>query len=410
MVLPLISVCVALFLVEIGLRFFSENLTPSINSVKTYSYHANVGIITARPNSTVIHRNPWVHNTVSYNDLGFRGNNWELDSIKDKLRIALLGDSYIEGREVKEGELISSVLGELLGDNTVVMNFGLSGSSQAEQLLIYKNLIRKFKPHIVIHFVTVSNDFEDNLGELSPNQNKIFLDIKNDDLVTIPLPKHVQIICSEGISWLTEKITNLKVFRLVYSFIETGKQLNKRQENNPDTEPAVTVKKTNLNKINDVQPPDIIKEKRADMTLSRFMTPKYESAKTVMKKALLYLRSECEKDGVTFILSHATACWTFMEDGDEIQRTRRNMVSERFSWLEKFAHKHGFHFYDLQESLVKHQHQKNLDSSDIHIPWDGHWTPLAHRIVAEKLHVYLNNSILPQIQVQKEREPVEVAH
>ncbi len=383
---------------------------PKINSVKTYNYNPDIGIITARPNSTVIHQNPWVYSTITYNSLGFRGNNWDPDLIEDKLRVVLLGDSYIEGKEVEETELISSVLGGLLGNRDVVMNFGLSGSSQAEQLIIYKNLIRKLRPQIVIHFVTVSNDFEDNLIELSPRKSKNFLDIENDELVTVPLPMHARILCSKGISRLTEKITNLKVFRLVYSFLETKHQINGQQENNLDVGHAVTIEDIDRKKNENLQDIETRKEKRADRTLSQFMTPKYEKAKTVMEKALLLLKSECEKDGVHFILSHATAGWNFVHGGNEIHQMRSDKIMERYRWLEDFTNKHGVHFFDLQQSLIQHQQQENLDASDIHIPWDGHWTPLAHRLAAEKLYDYLNDTILSQIRIRNRKKTVEITH
>jgi len=166
-----LSILCVLAVSEIIIDYLPRKLLPNVHSRKCIFYSPELGVITNEPNSIQVVSSPWVYNTVPYNNYGFRGPNWPIQKKPGETRIAILGDSYIEGREVAFDELLTSVLETRIGSGTIVMNFGLSGSGQAEQIPLYRNLVTKFKPDVVIHCVTVSNDFEDNVQELSPLQS-----------------------------------------------------------------------------------------------------------------------------------------------------------------------------------------------------------------------------------------------
>ena len=211
----LLSIMCGLAITEMIATNLPRNLYFEIFSKKYSSYRPEIGIITNKPNSTRVISSPWVHNTISYNEYGFRGPNWPLNKAQGELRVAILGDSYIEGREVKNDELVTTKLEKLIGKGSLVMNFGLSGTGQAEQILLYKNFVKKFKPDIVIHCMTPSNDFEDNLRELSNFTQKNYLELRDGELVAIPLPEWVIFLFSPPINSITNCFLNLRCLKLV---------------------------------------------------------------------------------------------------------------------------------------------------------------------------------------------------
>ena len=104
-----LSVVCVLAISEIIVDYLPRQLIPHVHSRRNVLYSPALGLITNEPNSTQVVSSPWVYNTVTYNKYGFRGPNWELRKNAGETRIAILGDSYIEGREVAFDELVTSV-------------------------------------------------------------------------------------------------------------------------------------------------------------------------------------------------------------------------------------------------------------------------------------------------------------
>lgn len=50
-------------------------------------------------------------------------------------------------------------------------------------------------------------------------------------------------------------------------------------------------------------------------------------------------------------------------------------------------------YLDLNDALLEYR-KIGLRCEDIHIPWDGHWTPVGHRLAAESIHRMLKSSRL----------------
>ncbi len=121
------SVVCVLAISEIILDHLPRKLIPHVHSRRDVFYSPELGLLTNKPNSTQIVSSPWVYNTVTYNKYGFRGPNWAVQKNAGETRIAILGDSYIEGREVAFDELVTSVLERRIGSGVQVMNFGISG-------------------------------------------------------------------------------------------------------------------------------------------------------------------------------------------------------------------------------------------------------------------------------------------
>ena len=78
----------------------------------------------------------------------------------DTLRIALFGDSFVAGDEVKDDEVWSYHLERLLmkaGANAEVLNFGVGGYSMGQAFLRWKHEGKGFRPDIVIFVFQAEN-------------------------------------------------------------------------------------------------------------------------------------------------------------------------------------------------------------------------------------------------------------
>ncbi len=365
------SVVCVLAISEIILDHLPRKLIPHVHSRRDVFYSPELGLLTNKPNSTQIVSSPWVYNTVTYNKYGFRGPNWAVQKNAGETRIAILGDSYIEGREVAFDELVTSVLERRIGSGVQVMNFGISGTAQADQIPLYRNLVRKFKPDIVIHCVTVSNDFEENVQELSPLQSKNFLDLKNGELLEIPPPKWVTCICGEPWCAVTNFFSNLALFKLVYRQLDAKTHTHWESLFAPANACA--------------SGPSLSEP------LEAFDTPEYDHARRVMTKALLNFRAICEEDGSHFLLTSPSGVWTFLSREYPDFKTKSDLIAKRYAWLKEFAREHSFAYLDLNDALLERSRSVGLRCEDIHIPWDAHWTPLGHRLAAESIHGMLKS-------------------
>ena len=81
-------------------------------------------------------------------------------------RVALIGDSFIEGLHVADEDTVSRRLEGLLGGRAEVLNFGVSSTGTAVQLMNYRARVRAFRPDVVLLMFYVGNDIADNLQAL----------------------------------------------------------------------------------------------------------------------------------------------------------------------------------------------------------------------------------------------------
>ena len=101
----------------------------------------------------------WRPSTVYYNNIGARGRE-NVYLKKTKPRIALIGDGMIENITVSDGLDFASLLRKKL-KNFEIINFSASSTGLADQIDVYKNLVRKYDVDYVFLFVS-ENDLKDN--------------------------------------------------------------------------------------------------------------------------------------------------------------------------------------------------------------------------------------------------------
>lgn len=103
----------------------------------------------------------------TFNSFGFRDVEWTPARRKPH-RVAVLGDSFVEALQVDLDQTFPKLVETALPD-TEVMNFGISGQGQVEELLTYRTYVRPFRPDLVVLAFFPGNDFIDNWRRSRPS-------------------------------------------------------------------------------------------------------------------------------------------------------------------------------------------------------------------------------------------------
>ncbi len=124
------------------------------------------------------------------NSAGFRDREHSLAKPEDVLRVAVLGDSYVEAFQVSQDEMFGAVLEDELnslrfaGDRKVeVLSFGVSGFGTAQELLMLRHHVWQFDPDIVLLAFLPANDLRNNSSRLESQQLRPVFEIEDDELV-----------------------------------------------------------------------------------------------------------------------------------------------------------------------------------------------------------------------------------
>jgi len=132
-------------------------------------YDPNIGVALI-PDKQTHHNKGCFQGLVETNRFGMRDSARSLAKSPGKLRIALLGDSVIEGVHVQPSEVVNIQLENILrenGYNAEVLNFGVEGVGTTQELLIYQEKVRQFHPDLVLLTFTW-NDVMNNSSVIQP--------------------------------------------------------------------------------------------------------------------------------------------------------------------------------------------------------------------------------------------------
>jgi len=149
---------ITLIIVEIGLRIFWKGYIPGKTENILYAYDDTLGW-KGFPKTTGQFGRGGSDLVFHYNSTGFRDDEFlPLDSLSEKRRIVLLGDSYIEGVGLQKNERVGEVLESL--DSTIsTINFGISGYSTDQEVLVLEKFGPTVKPDRVFLFFCLNDLF-----------------------------------------------------------------------------------------------------------------------------------------------------------------------------------------------------------------------------------------------------------
>jgi hypothetical protein len=129
-----------------------------------------------------------IHNHIVVNSLGLREHEVAVARPRGRRRVLILGDSIAFGSGLDAGERFSDLLGRGLGDSVEVINAGVPGWGNDQELLFFEQRLRRLKPDVVVLTFTAGNDIVNNAlsGALLEGGTKPRFELGADSLVMIP--------------------------------------------------------------------------------------------------------------------------------------------------------------------------------------------------------------------------------
>ncbi|HJU29251.1 MAG TPA: SGNH/GDSL hydrolase family protein, partial [Candidatus Binataceae bacterium] len=118
---------------------------------------------------------------VRINRDGFRGPDYPKAKPPGTIRIAVIGDSYVEAIQVPEDKTFTAVAGrdlsdcpDLKGKRIEAMNFGVDGYGSAQELETLNRKVWAYEPDIVVMAIFLGNDIRNNSVALEGDQCRPF--------------------------------------------------------------------------------------------------------------------------------------------------------------------------------------------------------------------------------------------
>ena len=175
------SVVTASLLFELGLR------VAGISYPRFYQSDEHTGK-SLRPGIEAWERNEGMA-FVRTNSEGLRDREHPKAKPANTIRIAVLGDSYTEARQVPLEDAYWAVLERdlkrcegLAGLEVEVINFGVSGYGTAQELITLRRRVWSYSPDVVILAFLTGNDVQDNSRELTSDSKKPYFIYKDGAL------------------------------------------------------------------------------------------------------------------------------------------------------------------------------------------------------------------------------------
>jgi hypothetical protein len=123
------------------------------------------------------------------NSDGFRGPDYPLAKAPGVVRVAVLGDSYVEAMQVAEDKTFTAVIQRQLADCPMLkgkrveaINFGVDGYGTAQELAVLQRKVWAYSPDMVVLAIFLGNDIRNNSVSLEPDRCRPFYVYQGDEL------------------------------------------------------------------------------------------------------------------------------------------------------------------------------------------------------------------------------------
>ncbi|WP_420267163.1 SGNH/GDSL hydrolase family protein [Candidatus Magnetominusculus dajiuhuensis] len=351
-------------LAEALLRLFPSWYTEYGNNIY-YRYTQDKNILTPEPNQNASFRNSCYNiPEIKINSVGYRSYEW------DKLgttRIAVLGDSFVEGKQVAENTYFAAALRGVL--HVDVLNFGVSGYGTIHEYLQYVRDVRSYKPKIVLLFFCTFNDVNGNSCKLLSGGSMLSCASIENGAVVVDEKKG------------QKKIKSLVNF--LYRYYKT----------------SLFIKTVFLQHRIDARSKEKISVLPDDYYA--YMPPNgdWPEAWALTEYFLKELKRETDRDNATLILIPVVEHIRMVKSVDEeLKKTLGVEAPKGFDpeypvrWLAQTAQKNNIIFYNPEPFFRRYRDDHNLPYPYFSYRCDGHWNPLTHFLMANLAAEFLINN------------------
>ena len=363
---------------EVALRFYEKFLIPSYKNPDFFYYvpDKDTGLWMADPDKI----RPYI------NSFGMFDKERNIDKKEGVFRIAIIGDSFINGIHVGLSNRVNDLIEKQGGGILEVLNFGISSVGTVQELFIYRNKVKKFKPDLVILGFFIGNDVQNNFLPLELATGYRFLKKgfpyceKRPDGSFYYTPAQFK-------NNLTNKLSyNLRKYCYTYKYVRTRLL------------PPLAAHFKRVPKIFDEDsifttwPPRYL-------TYGVYIPPTeqaWKDAWDITEHVLLEFKKEVEEDKAEFLVVLLTDYVQILPEPKKVlEKIHGIILPENFSVdypnmrLERFCKEQKIDCINLLPIFRKYTYEHNLKEPYFSFNNDGHWNCLGHKTAGDILYNYI---------------------
>lgn len=352
------SVLIAFLIVEILLRVFGSATTTSFYQLDPMTGHAfRAGA------------QGWLRQEgeayIQINDDGLRGPLISKGRAHDRLRIAVLGDSYAAGLQVPFDETFGSVLERELASscapNVEVIGFGVPDYGTAQELLTLRERVWPYSPDIVVLALHTGNDFRNNSHDIEPNPNRPYFTLDSGKLTLDDAFRDGQKLRGPYYAVLSRSVLLQQLDRL---------RANLKAARRPDKDPGT--------------------ERGVDELIYRApANSDWKEAWAITEALLLAIRDEVEERTARLLVVTLSNGIQVHPDPSVRQAFAERLGVGDLFYAERrltdFGERHGLAVLSLAPEFQRHAeaHSVFLHGFDEAQPGRGHWNEHGHALAGE---------------------------
>ena len=312
---------------------------------------------------------------IKINSNKLRDKNYDYEKPDGIKRIVVLGDSFTEGAQVEENERFTEVLESSLLKNIQIINTGVSGYGNNQELLFLKNEGMKYNPDIVLVAFCIGNDVSDNMGNVTawdPTQGRPVFILNDNELTltNVPVPQKKR-----------ENVT---------SFLRFKRYMARHFHSYAFTSTKISMNPNLLSFFKKIGIAGAIRENppRKPVLYSNTYTPKlhygWNLTKAILKEIDVVAK---ENNSKTLIVLIPNKEQVYKENWDRIKRyyslnDQNYNLSKPNDVLVEFGKESDIPVLDLLPEF--REHAKN--GEQLYFEIDGHWNANGHKLAAELIY------------------------
>ena len=335
---------------------------------------------------------------VKINSAGLRDREHPKQKPANAFRIAVLGDSFAEARQVPIEDTFCAILEKKLqgcpgvaGKQVEVINFGVAGYGTAQELITLRRQAWDYSPDLILLVVTPGNDIRDNSRALSQDGARPFFIYRGDQLVlddsmlearnSSLAYRFRESSVGQALEWFGQHSRVLQLLNEFRTSFEDRRILRKREEiasRMKGPSPNIQMAELGLDAMIYYEPTD----------------PSWQDAWRVTEGTITAMRDEVKSRGAQFLVVTVSSGKQVTPDSTARQSLLREAGLKDFFYAEQRIKALGeresipvlnlapaFQSYAEQHGVFLHGFGKTLGT--------GHWNSAGHSLAGELISGWL---------------------
>jgi len=329
---------------------------------------------------------------IKINSDGLRDIEHSIRKLENTYRIAVLGDSYMEGLQLPLEKLSWKIMEADLNLQALpfgitkveAINFGVSGYGTARELIMLNKKVWKYKPDLVILMITTGNDLRDNSKKLNGRDNipyfylndkgKLILD---DSFLSSPGYKAKRGIFA---NFLYTQINNVRLLQL---FNDVRRVYHLKSRNNNVAKADSVNEELGLDNMLVFKPP---------------MSKEWKDAWNVTEALIHSMHESVIANNAKFMVVTLSGGIQVHHDPGVRQRFKTRLGVDGLDYPDKriniFTKKHAIPHFMLAPMLRQwaEEHAICVHGFENAKPCGGHWNEHGHRLAGKRLALFISET------------------